>query len=483
MPQAQDQAPRRIPRFLNPPMPVTSSTDESRPTSRSITATSAAPKQTNSESPTPPVILMGAALDTGNRGVSALGTSLTWLVKQNKPASQVNLLLSRRTSEPYFLRGKGQTLQVGVLNYRWAPRAKLRESIFLWFAMACLYRAIPVGPWRSFLRSRLPLIGASASASFVGDIRGGDSFSDIYGLGNFVRGSLPVISVLLVRGRIALLPQTYGPYKSPWARAIARFILRRAEAIVSRDRESLTTINSLIGQSPRTHFCPDVAFSLESIRPENIQLEPPLPSERPARLVGLNVNGLMFHGGYNRANMFGLRLDYHDFLKRLLAAWLKDPSTHVLLVPHTFAPPGRVESDPEACRVVLSSLDPSLAHRVHLVTAEYDQNEIKGVIGLCDFFVGSRMHACIAALSQGIPAVGIAYSKKFRGVFETVGMEDWVIDGRDADAETALQQVLALDQQCASVRPRLKQKVAEAQETLRVTFRKLLAADHPRSQP
>jgi colanic acid/amylovoran biosynthesis protein len=456
-------------------MPVTSRTEDSRPSPHSNAVTSTASQTTNSQTSTPPVILMGAALDTGNRGVSALGTSLTWLVKQNKPASQVNLLLSRRTSEPYTLRGQGKTIQVGVLNYRWAPRARLRESVFLWFAMACLYRAIPIRPWRSFLRSRLPLIGATASASFIGDIRGGDSFSDIYGLGNFVRGSLPVISVLLVRGRIALLPQTYGPYKSPWARAIARFILRRAEAIVSRDRESLATIKGLIGECPRTQFCPDVAFSLESIRPDKIQLEPPLPQDRPARLVGLNVNGLMFHGGYNRANMFGLSLDYHDFLKRLLAAWLKDPKTHVLLVPHTFAPAGRVESDPEACRVVLSSLDPSVANRVHLVTREYDQNEIKGVIGLCDFFVGSRMHACIAALSQGIPAVGIAYSKKFRGVFETVGMEDWVIDGRDADAESALRRVLALDQECDAVRPKLKQRVEEAQQTLRVTFRNLLS--------
>ena len=47
----------------------------------------------------------------------------------------------------------------------------------------------------------------------------------------------------------------------------------------------------------------------------------------------------------------------------------------------------------------------------------------KAVIGQCDFFIGSRMHACIAALSQGVPCVGVAYSMKFAGVFDTVGME------------------------------------------------------------
>ena len=38
------------------------------------------------------------------------------------------------------------------------------------------------------------------------------------------------------------------------------------------------------------------------------------------------------------------------------------------------------------------------------------------------------MHACIAALSQTVPAVAIAYSRKFLGVMETIGVEDIVVD-------------------------------------------------------
>jgi polysaccharide pyruvyl transferase WcaK-like protein len=38
------------------------------------------------------------------------------------------------------------------------------------------------------------------------------------------------------------------------------------------------------------------------------------------------------------------------------------------------------------------------------------------------------MHACIAALSQSIPAVGLAYSKKFHGVFESIELGENVAD-------------------------------------------------------
>ncbi len=73
--------------------------------------------------------------------------------------------------------------------------------------------------------------------------------------------------------------------------------------------------------------------------------------------------------------------------------------------------------------------------RIHILTGNYGEQEVKGIIGRCDMFIGSRMHACIAALSQGIPTIGIAYSKKFRGVFKTVGAEAAVLDARYMSTE------------------------------------------------
>jgi polysaccharide pyruvyl transferase WcaK-like protein len=422
------------------------------------------------------LLLMGASLGTANRGVSALGASLVHLIKQNQPEAAVAMLLSHRRPETFMLRSNSRQLTVPVFNYRLSPGAGFQQNLFVWLALACLYRMIPVAGWRAWLCRRHSLIRVCAGARLVGDIRGGDSFSDIYGLGNFLMGSLGVLAVLLVRQDIVLFPQTYGPYKSFLARCVARFILRRALVILSRDRESLETLRGLIGDSDRIRFCPDVAFTLEARLPARLQIEPPLPRTRSGCLVGLNVNGLMFNGGYTRANMFGLKLDYPTFLKRLLLRLINDAETRVLLVPHTFAAPGRAESDPEASRIVMNTVPEALAERVHLVTAEYDQSEIKGVIGLCDFFIGSRMHACIAALSQGIPAVGVAYSKKFAGVFETVGAGDWVVDGRTMGDEEALIRTMNLFQRREEIRPELMKRVWEAQNQLQTVFRELFSA-------
>jgi polysaccharide pyruvyl transferase WcaK-like protein len=171
--------------------------------------------------------------------------------------------------------------------------------------------------------------------------------------------------------------------------------------------------------------------------------------------------------------MFNLKLDYREFLNRLVISILEQESTEILLVPHTFAPPSSVESDPDACTQVRCSAAPNLQGRIHLVSREYDQSEIKCIIGLCEFFIGSRMHSCIAALSQEIPTIGVAYSKKFKGVFESIGVGDWVVDGRSVDAGTAVEKVRASLNKKDEMRLKIAGRPAKARAALQETFSQL----------
>jgi colanic acid/amylovoran biosynthesis protein len=449
----------------------------------------------SSHSPT--ILLMGASLGTGNRGVSALGASLIKLILNARPDARISMLIGNRSDAPFSLSVDGAQRSIPVANFRMSPRAGLKKHVLVWALFAALYRLLPLASVRRWLRNWHPLIGATANAQLVGDIRGGDSFSDIYGLRNFVLGAVPVFAVIWVRGDIVLLPQTYGPYKSPIARLIAKYILKHASKIVSRDRISISAVRDLL-PSAHVEVSPDVAFALEPIVPFSPAIEPPLPVSRSSRreeahsssgktlptshcscLIGLNVNGLVFNGGYTRSNMFGLKLDYRKYLLDVVTALLANEDHHLLLVPHTFAPLESVESDPGASRSIMAALPQNLRSRVHLVTEPYDQNEIKGVIGLCDFFIGSRMHACIAALSQGIPTVAVAYSRKFRGVFESVGVGDCVIDAAEADTEPAVRRTLELFDRRRMTSAPLRANVAAAKEQLERLFAELLPSGSP----
>ncbi|MGH7996964.1 MAG: polysaccharide pyruvyl transferase family protein [Opitutaceae bacterium] len=420
--------------------------------------------------PKPHLVVMGTLMTNTNCGVAALGASLVKLLSEQFPESDITLLVGNRDNRPARIHVDGTARTIPVVNFRAYPLSAPQQNIYIITVLAALYRLVPLRTVRRIIARCCHWIALVESAALVGDVRGGDSFSDIYGLKGFLIATLPIAAVIWVRGDITLFPQTYGPYRHPVARAIARYILRHARIVLSRDRTGLETTVRLGAAPERVRLCPDVAFALDPVPPAVARFEPPLPEAGRSRIVGVNVNALMYNGSPAQNRRFGMKLDYRDYLRKLLATLLDDPETRVLLIPHTFAPPDTIESDPVACRWARDELDEIRRDRAHLLTTSHDQHEVKSIIGRCNLFVGSRMHACIAALSQGIPTVGVAYSAKFHGVFETVGVANWVIDGRTVDADEALSrtlEVLAQGQACCA---QLAERMRDVASSLRSNF-------------
>lgn len=427
------------------------------------------------------IIILGTPVDCQNRGVQALGASLVGLCLRASPGAKIQLLLGNRDSKPTRYNIGGVWHEVQVVNFRMSPRAAWRDHFATVIAGAMLHRILPLKAVRSWLERKVPCIGALASADLVGDIRGGDSFSDIYGMQRFVFGFLEAWTVILVKGQMVQFPQTYGPFKSALARRMTAYLLKRSSVVVARDLQSQRVAQDLAGPSVTVQISPDVAFSLDPRPPAQLQLSAALDGQvrngglellraQGGTLVGFNVNGLMYHGGYTRKNMFGLKLDYRSYLLATLRKLTQQPNCTVVLIPHTFARSGSVESDPDASRAVMKELPAEAAGRCFLLEGDYDCQEVKAVIGQCDFFIGSRMHACIAALSQGIPTVGVAYSRKFAGVFQSVGVEHCVIDGESVDSEQAVEQTMSIFAGRERDRSALKERVAAARGKLREVF-------------
>ncbi len=431
------------------------------------------------------IVIMGTPVNSENRGVLALCSSLAGLFADSDASAEIQLLLGHRKHETIRLRLRGTITSVHVFPVRLAFSSKLRDHLFCILFASLLYRLFPFAAFRDRLATLIPSISAIREANLVGDVRGGDSFSDIYGMRRFLWGFLLAWSVILVRGEIVQLPQTYGPFKNVFARMMARFLLRRSSTIIARDTESQHLAQELAGAKHHVLLSPDVAFSLTPIPPERIETSPSLSvcTPHPSEIIGVNVNGLMYNGGYTRNNAFQLQLKYPRFLVQLLIKLLEIQPGEIWLVPHTFGKPGSVESDPEASCAVRDALPSAIHERVRIVRPIYDQHEIKAIIGLCDFFVGSRMHACIAALSQGVPCVGVAYSMKFRGVFDSVGVAEWVVDGRSTSTDQALNQTLSLYRKRDEVRTNLLREAAGAKEKLAAIFKTLVPTPDRRTSP
>lgn len=319
-----------------------------------------------------------------------------------------------------------------------------------------------------------PVVGRLRAADAILDISGGDSFSDIYGKRRFHAVLAPKRAALAMRRPLVLLPQTYGPFASPDARAAARDMVRGAFAAYSRDDASHEVLLDLLGENadPKRHRKGvDVAFALDPVEP-SVGLSAPLRADlisvgNGRARVGLNISGLIYNDPQARER-FGLSIDYRAVIRKILV-WFVAQDCDVFLVPHVFGdrrPDGANghDDDIRVCRNVVAELEATAASRVRVLPAGLSAAESKWVISHMDWFCGTRMHSTIAALSSGVPTAALAYSMKTKGVFETCGQGAEVIDARSTSDDECVHRIQDAWHRRASVREAVRAQVGAVRE-------------------
>jgi len=305
--------------------------------------------------------------------------------------------------------------------------------------------------------SKNPWLRSLIATDYVLSLNAGDSFSDIYGLGDFIYVALPQVLAILLGKPIVQLPQTLGPFNSFASRHVAAFILRHSAKIFLRGEELVEEIRSLLPPSHRHKvcFCNDLAFVIHAKPFSRPDVESAFGS-RP--VIGFNVSGLIYSSACSGSNRFGLILDYRELVERSIAFFIDNAGANVILVPHFVG-----DGDFAACLEIYRGMEKAYRGRLFIARPSYDEGEIKSLIARCDFFVGARMHACIGALSQCVPAVAMAYSMKFIGVFSSVGVDGAVLDLRDTSLDQAIDLLRTQFESRAVLKSTLLERVPRAQ--------------------
>jgi polysaccharide pyruvyl transferase WcaK-like protein len=257
-------------------------------------------------------------------------------------------------------------------------------------------------------------------SDLVIDIGAGDSFADIYGAGRLKRMFVLKFLTHLARTPLVVAPQTIGPFSKSWSKFLARMSLRLSAVVATRDAMSTKAMRDL-GYRGGAIEATDVALRLP--------YDAPSPGPGGPIKVGINVSGLLMAGGYTGKNELGIAFDYPGLMRDLIARFLA-MGCEVHLVPHVIVREGpmRGEDDYRASAALTDAFPGAI-----LAPAFTSPSEAKSYIAGMDFFMGARMHACIAAFSSGVPVVPMAYSRKFAGLFGSLGYMQTV----DCTAETA----------------------------------------------
>lgn len=333
------------------------------------------------------IALIGCNPNDGNRGVGALAYSTIFLL--NKISKEINIKFNVfiiingfKLDKTYKFKFFDNEVETNILHQLDFMTIKKIIKSFIFFKEIKTYIKL----------------------DYILDIGLGDCFSDIYGKDKFYSINNSKRFFKIINKKQLLLPQTIGPFTNNQLKHKAIKSIEGAEIVMLRDKLSYEFVkNNTIHK--KIYELIDVAFFMPYEK-NNFDTK--------FIHVGIGISALLWNGGYTQNNQFQLKLDYRELCLKIINYFSEIENVIIHLVPHVVVNNSSIENDYEVSQLIYNKYNNS-----NIVLSPFFLNPIlaKNYISGLDFFVGARMHACIAAFSSGVPVFPIAYSRKFTGLF------------------------------------------------------------------
>ncbi len=337
------------------------------------------------------ILLTNCAVKNGNRGCVALSVSVMSILKE--------ILASENVPYTFMLPQSGFA-EVGEHSIKVGEDAINYKSALDITAPSPFTKAKNLRHFSQYRES----CNMFNHADCILDMGVGDSFSDIYGLRRFNNIFASYKYGMRHNKPYCILPQTIGPFTDVNVRKQAVKSIEYASCVMVRDKQSYDYVKQLLPNKKVTEVV-DVAFYMPYVRKS---------FNKDFVHVGLNVSGLLWHGGYTMDNQFGLTVDYQNLVRRVISYFLSQDKVKLHLIPHVVGAERYVEND---YAVSYDLFEEYQNENLILAPLFLDPVSAKGYIAGMDFFMGARMHSTIAAFSSCVPVVPMAYSRKFTGLF------------------------------------------------------------------
>jgi hypothetical protein len=289
----------------------------------------------------------------------------------------------------------------------YSERARYKSFQKLWFEnrhfeLGRLAEFLPAG-----IRSRLGLIPDS-QIDVIFDCSG-FAYGDQWGLRKAKNRLGRNVARWKNEGKVVILmPQAFGPFTDPSLKEEMRRILKSADLVFARDKESLKHLKSLGGDFSNVHLSPDITFGVTSRHnPKYAAL-----AGRPCLIPNHKII----------AKSSTTEAEYVEFFRNLVEEFQARSLSPFLLL-HEGG------EDLKLCRKIAEGAGVPVD-----IVAPNSPLSIKSVIGTSSFVVTSRFHGFVSSLSQGVPCAATSWSHKYEMLAGEFGRPEMVISQLNKDS-------------------------------------------------
>lgn len=382
--------------------------------------------------------------DFGNRGCEALVRGTADMIRSEIPEARILCPLSNISQDG----AQWPDADAAGVDFVASP---LFSKGMRWWARA--NRLLPLEA-----RGLPPFRNDAATDALVSDasaliMTGGDILTLDYGVMSLYQWCRLNENVMNAGVPAILWAASVGPFSArPGVERVMAEHLRRYAAITVRETVSLEYLRSIgvehaeLVADPAFHLAPSI-FDCQSLVGDG---------GRP--VLGFNVSPLIRKFRQGDDSAASMDRDIQQFL----ADTVLNSDLRIVLIPHVGALDGSEwNSDWHYMQGILSAM-PGAGERVVLAPPTLNAAQLKYLISRCQYFIGARTHSTIAALSQGVPTVSIAYSIKAKGINQDLfGHLRYVLETPRVSAVTLSEALRQLQLDSDAIRQTLASRVPE----------------------
>lgn len=217
---------------------------------------------------------------------------------------------------------------------------------------------------------------------------------------------------------------------------IGKFILNKIDLITLRDKKSLEYLKNLNLNLNNVHLTADVAYLLDPApikRVNDIFSIEHINKSKVKPLIGLTVTKEMCYKSFPEFESVDMKYKKSlDLMSSITDYLVERYDADLIFLPHCIGPTKDLDD-----RIISSDIisKTNNKNKIKLITSEYTPEELKGLIGQCDMFIGERLHSVVGAVSMGVPSIVILHNNNRNGLLEPVLNDEWICDAKEINFE------------------------------------------------
>lgn len=295
-----------------------------------------------------------------------------------------------------------------------------------------------------------------------------DALTGIYSGFPFFSTIYTITLAKLLKTPIVIYAGSIGPEpsKAKLSKMLVRFILNKVDLITLREGMSYEYLQMIGVNKPPIYVTADPAFLLPSVTSERVKeimlIESINKTDSP--LIGISLSQVIARWAFPEIQDLGGKYDrYIKIMSQVIDYLTEELSATIVFVPHVIG-----YSKKEDDRIVAKDVYQMAKNKdkIKLITNEYAPEELKGLIGQFDLFIGARTHSVISAAMMCTPFVAIEYeSPKTRGIIgKMLDCEEFVYDIKALDFDTLITKIKDVWINRKKIREELKFKIEGMEE-------------------